>query len=209
MITYTELTNETIAFLEINSTDLSKFSVVENLNFSQRELINALPVSSFNNMLKRSVFNLAANVSSYQFPGDFARFKQLKIDYSAAITASNKGKEASVFNSEKGILDVQELGTKNFPFVDLTVEKGFEISPIPTVAVTDGGWLNYVYIPPDISTTQDSMFDKRLKNLLIYKAVSLSALIDNYRPDLHERFKGLYIDAISSLLPSKGRLVNV
>lgn len=196
MISATVLRDEVIANLEISSTDYTRFKVYEHLNQIQLTLINILPLKYLSQLVKTSKFNLAANIFVIQWPDDFVRYIKMWLDYDYPITASNRGVEVTIFDPSIHIQTMDLISSQRFPFVDLDVEKGFEIQPVPDANIIDGGRLRFVYYPPNISDTQDALIDYRCKNLLVWGATSLCSNVDNYRPDMAKTFWGYYQDEL-------------
>ena len=203
MITYAELTTEVIGNLEIDSTDFGRFKVVENLNAAQLELLNILPIKFISNVVKSTNFHLLQNVVAYQWPNDWLRFIMAWVDYSAAITVDNTGTEFTLWIADNFQVPMSDIATASFPFIDIEIEGGYEIRPKPTADLDDGGRLRYVWKPPAIAVSQPSLMNFNLKNLLVYRTTELSANIDNYRPDLGDKFGGFYVRELNSFMPKK------
>ena len=205
MITYAELTTEVIQNLEIASADLSKFGVVEKLNEAQLDLLNTLPSRYLSNATRTGMIDFTLDTALFQFPDDFIRFLQLRVDYTAAITETNRGTECLEWESDKHFQGIDAIATKNYPFVNLEIEAGFEVRPAPGATVTNGIWLKYIYRLPDIATGQNSLLHQGFKNLLIHRATQLCSMVDNYRPDMAGRFKKLYDEELQRFLPKRER----
>lgn len=203
MIPYTELTEAVIGNLEIDSNDMDRYKVVENLNAAQLELLNTLPTEFISNIVKTTFVNLIQNVVAYQWPNDFLRFIQLWIDFTAAITTDNRGREATLFKAGNYLRPMMDVASTRFPFIDIEIEGGYEIRPKPSAALAHGGSMRYVYRPQPIATNQPSLLNYNLKNLLVYRGTELSALIDNYRPDLADRFNKLRSEELNNFMPKK------
>lgn len=203
MIPYTELTEEVIGNLEIDSNDMDRYKVVEKLNTAQLELLNSLPTKFISNIVRTTWLDLAANVVAYQWPNNFLRFIQLWLDFTSAITTDNRGREATDFKAGNFLRPMMDLATQRFPFIDIEIEGGYEIRPKPTADLVHGGRMKYVYRPQPISTNQPSLLNYNLKNLLVYRGTELSALVDNYRPDLADRFKELRKEELTNFMPKK------
>ncbi|NOY58912.1 MAG: hypothetical protein GXO75_08250 [Calditrichaeota bacterium] len=205
MIKYTELRDAVLGFLEIDSTDKDRFQVDENLNKAQEHLLLILPLEFISNAVKTSKTDLKAGQSAYQWPDDYIRFVAAWVDYKNTITYSNPGKPCTPLPDERFIYigNKQTFASENFPMIDLNVENGFAIYPEPQTTVTEGIRIRYVYSLPNISSTQDSLLRYSLKNLLVYYATSLSALIENYRPNLASAMQQLFQDELNGMLPKE------
>jgi len=207
VIPYSELTNDVLGYLEIDSNDLTRFKVVESLNHAQEHLLLILPLKFISNAIKTVKTDLIAGKPDYQMPSDYIRFISLWVDYAQPITYANPGKICTPLPDESVVFigNKTQFASKNYPAVDLNVENGYAIYPIPDQNITDGIRLRYVYSLPNISTNQDSLLRYSLKNLLVYYATSLSALIENYRPKLASAMQQLFQDELSKLLPKEER----
>ena len=203
MIPYTELTEEVIGNLEIDSNDMDRYKVVENLNAAQLELLNTLPTKFISNIVKTTAVDLSINVVSYQWPNDFLRYLQLWLDFTAAITVDNRGREATTFIAGNYLRPMMDIASTQFPFIDVEIEGGYEIRPKPSATMVHGGRMRYVYRPQAIATNQPSLLNYNLRNLLVYKGTQLSALIDEYRPDLSDRFGGFFDKELMKFMPKK------
>jgi len=203
MIPYAELTNESIGYLEIDSTDLDRYQVVESLNAAQLELLNILPIKFISNVVKSTNFHLQQNVVAYQWPNDWLRFLMAWVDYDAAIDVDNRGTELTIWIADNFQVPMSEIATASYPFIDIEIEGGYEIRPKPSANMSNGGRLRYVWKPMPIDASQPSLLNYNLKNLLIYKAVELSAMVDNYRPDLSKKFGEFYIRELNNFMPKK------
>ena len=207
MITYTELVTPIANNLEISTTDterISRLNIVSNLNLVQLELLNILPKEYLSEAMKTVTFNVTNAQPYYQFPSSYIRFHKLWIDYDNPITAANQGREAYEYDPAQHFRPIDELSRKLYPMVDLQVERGFRISPIPDADVTNGFALRFVYQLPDISTLQPSLLLPRFKGLLIDGTTARSAATDNYRADLAKYHGDLYMNALKALMPQQG-----
>lgn len=208
-ITYTELITPIQNNLEMSTTDserLARFNVVANLNAVQTELLNILPRQFLTSAMKTVRFNVQTGVPDYAWPSDYIRFFRIWIDYDNPITYTNPGREALEFMPEEHNRAIDDLSSKLFPYIDLNVEAGFYISPIPDANVTNGFRLRYIYQIPPIASDQPSLLYPRFKSLLIDGATARSAATDNYRPDLAKFHDDLYQRALKQLLPKEGGL---
>lgn len=202
---YDTLTGEVIANLEINSSDLSRFKVLESLNSAQITLLNMLPVEHLRNAVKTSTFDLVQNVVAYQWPPDFLRVLNIWLDFSSSISIDNRGREAMLYENERFFKGISEVSTQNYPFFDTNIENGFEIRPKPSANVTSGGRLRYIYKMLDISTEQKSLLSPALKNLLVFRATALSARVENYNHQLGNEYESYYEKELQNFLPKEER----
>lgn len=206
-IPYSELTEEVVANLEIDSSDLDRYQVVEKLNLAQWELINMLPFKWIANIIKTTKFNLLApsnpNNHLYQYPNDFVRYVEAWVDFSNSITRDNRGTPLYEWVADNHHLTIDQVATTKYPFIDIEREGGFEIRPAPTAAVTDGGAIRYVWRIPAIDTLQPSLLNYNLKPLLIHRATELCALVDNYRPELSAAQKTLFQETLQGFMPKR------
>lgn len=203
MITYTELTEAVAKNLEINNTDIDKYNVLASLNSAQWTLINTLPFDFIANAISLTRGALTANRPFYQWPPDFVRFVQAWVSYTSKISDSNRGVPLTEYKSDHHFKPMAEIGTTNFPFINNHIEGGYEIRPAPTADQASGILLRYVWKLPDIAVLQDCLLDINLKNLLVFRATALSAIIDNYRPDLGALFDAKFETGLSRFLPKE------
>ena len=198
-ISQATLTAEVVKTLEIDNTDLSRFKVYEHLNQAQLFLLNKMPAKHLTAGIATATFNLVSGQTLYQWPSDFLRLIQIWLNYSASVETSER--EASRWDSDQFLRSFNAMGTVNFPFYDARREAGFAISPAPSADQATGGRIQYVQRHPEISATQDSLMDARFKNLLIYRAVALSALVEDYSPNLNERYMALFEQELENFMP--------
>lgn len=208
-----ELVSAVIGKLELDAAgaaDIARFQIYESLSEAQLHLMNILPIKYLSEGIKTTLFNLITNEAEYQWPTldfPFLRYVSLWVDFANAIVMTggtvNPGKRVVEYDADVHHLPINQVATTNYPFVDLNVEVGYMIYPVPSVGVTDGGRLRYIYKPKDISASQDSLLNPGLKNLLIFKATPLSALVDQYRPDLAKVYEGFYDKELAQFLPKE------
>jgi len=198
-ITGTVLRDEVLANLEIGATDESKFKVFDNLNAAQLQLLNVLPRQFLREAIRNFLFDLETE-TEYQWPNNFIRFVELYVNYTAAITQDAPGVIVYEFNQEEQIEDINSVATTAYPYVEMDLQGGFRIYPKPT-AITKGGKLRYVAKVQTISASVNSELSPALQNLLIFKATALSALVENYRPELAKQFQQMYTDELAGFLP--------
>lgn len=204
MIDYTELVTAIANNLEISTTDserISRLNIAANLNMVQLELLNSLPVRYLTSAVKTVKFNIQTGIPDYQWPADFIRYVQLWTDYNNPITYSNPGREALEYRWEEHSRSIESLSSQLFPLIEMNVEAGFQISPVPDANVTHGFRLKYVYHLPTISCDQPSLLYSRFKGLLVDGTTSRSAATDNFRPDLAKFHNDLYTRAVAAFLP--------
>lgn len=207
----TELVSAVVGKLELNASSaslISKYQIYENLSEAQLGLMNILPIQYLSEGIKTVLFNLELNEAEYQWPTvdfPFLRYVALWVDYDNTIVMTGAsvvpGTKVIEFDADIHHLPPTTIATQNYPMMDLNVEVGFMLYPVPDLAVTNGGRLRYVYKPADITSIQDSLLNPGLKNLLIFKATALSALVDNYRPDLAVKYEGMYDKELRGYLP--------
>lgn len=201
MIAYTDIKTEVLANLDVdNDADsVAKFDLDNKMNAAQRALLLKVPVSEVDNILKTVTGDLTASVPYYQWPSDFVRFVKLFVDYYTSITDTNLGDE--VVKSGDGVFQPRSLDRQ--PQQGFSrwspVDGGFELRPMPSANVTDGFMLRYIYNPPVISSSQDSILRQSLRNALIHKTTALCALVDKYDVVLSERHDALFVQEVKDL----------
>lgn len=212
MITYSEIVNEVAAIMEIGNTDLGRFNVVRNANNAQRFIINTLPTQFLENCIKTVKGDLENGKHKNQWPNDFLRFAEMWIDFENPITETNEGRQAvpyeDITNDEYYIPYVGKLATQDFPLIDINVEGGYAIYPVPDQDVVHGFRLRYVWTIPDIASDQHSLLRINLKNMLVFRTVMLSALVSNFNVELAQEYRQHFQDELSFFMPkteSKGR----
>lgn len=101
-------------------------------------------------------FDLIANSGLYSLPADFMAFKQLRLAYSgtplspSAYVIATSYDPSEVHNIS---FDEESVPVSN-PIVDLTGQF-YRIKPKPTVAVSNGGRLDYIALPSALVNTGD------------------------------------------------------
>ncbi len=199
-ITGTVLRDEVLANLEIGATNESTFKVFDNLNAAQLQLLNVLPRQFLREAIRNFLFDLATE-TEYQWPTDFIRFVELFVNYDATITQDAPGVIVYEFNQEEQIEDIRSVATAAYPYLEMDIQSGYRIYPKPPLERTKGGKLRYVAKVQTISASDNSELSPALQNLLIFKATALSALVENYRPDLAKQFQQMYTDELGGFLP--------
>lgn len=200
-ISEADLKAEIIANLEIASTDYTRYKVYESINSAVLELLNILPVKYLSDMIKTATAaNLVANTANYALAADFLRFVSARISYTAAISSTNMGRRLHEYDSEKQSLPIEDIASRDYPFISFEHDGYAEVSPVPTANQSSGLQIKYIYLPADVASGVDSDLDARFKNLVIYKATQLSAMIDNYRPDLAAKFGAMYDEELKRFI---------
>ncbi len=201
MITYAEITTLVAGNIKIdyNATDLARFKVVDNINAAVREILNTMPSEFLSEAIKTITFNLAINVSAYQFPTDYVRFIKMWIRWTSTTKFIECGElPVSVGDTD---LSLDNQPSKEFPKVDLSAERGFYVLPTPTANCTNGGRMKYIYQFPAVATDQDCMLDVKWKNFIAARASMLSAGVEGSKPDLVTLWAGVYNAERNFFLP--------
>jgi len=201
MISSGELVAEVLHNLDMDNDAEAqeKFDVYNKLNEAQRAILRNAPVSQVDNILKTVTGNLQNGLPYYQWPSDFVRLSDLFVDYETSITDTNPGVEAIMPPS--GVFQIRNLDlqpSKTYPAM-FYVDGGFELRPIPDRDVTDGFMLRYVYEPPAISATQDSLLRNDLRSALVFKATSLCAMVNSFDLNMADRYEALFQQEIKGL----------
>ena len=204
MITYAELKADVVGMLEIDNTDADRFLLDENLRKAQLTLLNTLPFRYLTNAIKTVKANLSNGVNLYQWPSDYVRFIEMWVDFTNPITASNEGRKIVEYeDSDFYTPTIGDLASKNYPYIDLNVEGGFGIYPVPDKDVTSGWRLRYVWQTPNPTAVQDCLLEYNLKNLLVYRTVELCAIIEEHNIVLSEKAGKMFTDELNLFLPKK------
>lgn len=211
-ISETELANQVVANLELggSANDISRFKIYENLSIAQLNLLNILPLQYLSESMKTVLFSLEKDMADYQWPAvtaPFLRYVAMWVDFANAIVMTggtlNPGNRVTEYDHDIFQKPINEIATVDYPFIDLHAEQGYMIYPTPTANVTNGGRLRYVFKPDDITSGQDSILNPKFKNLLIYRATALCAVVDNFRPDLANLFEEFYDKELAGFLPKE------
>ena len=204
MIPYTELLNESLGLLEIDSNDAERFLIDQSLWQAQRHLLNVLPNQFLINAIKTTRFNLVVRTRDYQWPTDHVRTVEMWVDYLYTITVLNPGRKVTPYRLlDRHVSNIDSIASKNYPFYDDNVEGGFGLYPVPDANVTEGCRLRYVWDIPAPTSTQECLLETNLKNLLIYKAVSLSALIEEHNLELSKQMNAKFVTELQLFLPKE------
>jgi len=195
MITAASLVSEVLGWMELNgntAANAASFQVYANLSHVQRYLIRNLPLKEIDVGIKTVQFNLIISVNRVQWPSDYARFLNLWLNYTAAITESVPGRrvrEDKEGAMESDIADFQP--STDYPQFEY-VENGFRFAPVPAASQANGGQIKYVQQLPNISISQDSLLRDDHKALLVYGAAELCASVDDYNIPLSEKMGKLF-----------------
>lgn len=201
MISYDEMVAEILANLDMNNDSEAQttFNVQDNLNRAQEDVLLAVPISEVDNVVSARLGNLSANISCYQWPGDFVRRYKLFVDYDNEISLTNPGIEA-IFN-KKGVLSIYNLdkqGRSDHPFYSF-VDGGFELSPIPEADQTNGFLMRYIYQQPKLSSSQDSLLKANMRGLIVARATAKCARVNKYDLELAASWDNHYNEMIKLL----------
>ena len=194
MITGATLKAAVLARLELNNdtTTETRFLVYENINAAVRFILWTFPLRLIDNAIKTAKGNLVSGTSAYQWPSDFVRLIKLWVDFSNAITQTNPGFEA--LEPVDNVLYPNSLDQRPdsyHPRFDI-VEGGFDLRPVPGASLSNGFRIRYVYLLPTVSDAQQCLLRADLENAIVYRASSLAAMIDGYRPDLANQFDAMF-----------------
>lgn len=196
MITAAELVAAIAGNIKIdnNATDVARLQVYRNINNSILYLLNHLPIELLGSeCIKTVTFNLTINMPAYQWPSDYVRFKAMWLRYNAT-SSRREVRPLEKSESLEAAANLDLRATMEFPRVDLQTERGFTISPSPSANVTDGGRLRYIYKHPDVSASQNCLFDERWKTLIIERASGLCTLIEGQGKGLEMDWMKLFED---------------
>lgn len=211
-MTYSSLSSEVCGYLQIDTSDIAKFQVQNTLNRSQTFLLNILPQKYLTEFIKTVKGDLDDDQPLYQLPADFIRLLvheddgmcSLWIDYDGYITQSNEGYQCRLVDEQSLLINnINNPYSQTRPKVSLGTEGGFEIRPIPTVAVTHGWRMRYIYKLPNISSGQNCMLRVNLRNLLVFKATSLSAAVEGSHLELTKEFENHFEKELQLFIPKR------
>lgn len=207
-ITYTELKDAVVGQLEIDATDADRFQLDINLAAAQLGIINSLPFDYLKNVITTTKTNIQTGIHLYQWPPDFVRFVGLWLDYANEIVESSgvHGNKAQHYDGEGShVVNIAALATKRYPYVDLNVEAGYGIYPVPSADITDGQRLRYIWQVPNPTNTQECLLEYNLRNLMVYRTIELCALVDEFNVELSGIMQKLYTEELSQFLPKKDK----
>lgn len=205
-ILYTELKADIIGIMEIGSTDADRFNLDENLAIAQVGILNALPYKYITNAIKTVKFDLTNAISLYQWPSDYVKYVEMWVDFANSIDHAddNEGRKVEVYSDEDFYAPtIGKVASKNFPFIDLNVEGGFGLYPVPDATVTNGARLRYVYKLANPTSSQDCLLEYNLKNLMVFKTAELCAMVEEFNMDLAQKMKRLYDEELARFLPKQ------
>lgn len=141
----------------VNSPDYSDANLLEDFNAAYATLSGLLVDIQEDYFEEQNVkFDLAQNSALYSLPTDFMAFKQLRLAYSGTPSTPSDYRVATAYDSsEVHVVSVDEenIPTAN-PIIDITGNY-YRIKPTPTVAVTNGGLLDYIAMPSALVSTGD------------------------------------------------------
>lgn len=207
-ILYTELLGAVVGHLEIDATDASRFEFDANIATAQLGLLNALPFKFLKNAVTTTKTNIDDGIHLYQWPSDFVRFHELWLSYDAAINeaAGVYGNKAQEYDGEQAhIKNIASLATKRYPYIDIDVEGGYGIYPVPSADQATGQRIRYIWQIPNPTITQDCLLEYNLRNLLIFRATQLCALVDEFNIQLAQEMGKNYTEELNLFLPKKGK----
>lgn len=200
-----KLSGRVIANLEIDSADLTRYQVYESISLAQKELANILPTEFIQSLLLKAPADLTINQPYVDTPAEYLRFVALFLDYTAQITDTNPGVKARRYSKSDNFLAFSKSGTTTFPMYDLegdfSTNDRILISPTPTATVTGGAEIWYIKVPDDVNATVDAEIHERFEDLIVSRATALSAMIEDYRPDMASQFQNFYLSSLSSYIP--------
>lgn len=201
MIPYLDLSSAVAGNIRVNynPTDLARFQVEENLNAAQRHLLATVPVRFLSEAIKTVRTDLVSGIPDYQWPSDFVRFLKAWVKWTSGSTYQ-ECEEVSMGGLDR-TLSYDAQPRTSFPKIELNAERGFYIKPAPKANCSEGIRLRYIYQLPAISEAQNSLLDVKWKNLLVFKATALSALVEGSKPDLAQGFEALFSKELERLLP--------
>lgn len=199
-MTLTILTAEVLGRLKLRAQDSVRFKITDSLNEAMRWILTHADSRLIKNAVRSELFTLTGNIGSMQLPDEFIRILPhgAWVDYFDEISATNPGREARIIwdgeiHDGSNILATPSI---DFPQISFGIEGGILIRPVPVATQLSGMRLMYVQMLPLISSTQECLLDSSLKNCVIYKASSLSAMIENFSPTMSESFGKLANDEL-------------
>jgi hypothetical protein len=208
-ITYTELKNAVVGQLEIDADDAARYELDGNLAAAQVGILNALPFRYLKNAITTTKATLTTAIFLYQWPSDFVRLVEIWFNHLESIDPADgkHGNKALVHDGENSyIQNIAKIATKRYPVVDLEVEDGYGVYPVPDVTVTNGIRIRYVWRIPNPTSTQDCLLEYNLRNLMVYRATSLCALVDEFNVALSAKMEDLYAKELQTFLPKRGKV---
>jgi hypothetical protein len=207
-ITYTELKNAVVGQLEIDADDADRYELDGNLAAAQIGILNALPFRYLKNAITTTKANLTNAINQYQWPSDFVRLVEIWFNHTESIDLADSifGNKALIHDGENSyIQNIGKIATKRYPVCDVNVEDGYGVYPTPDASVTNGIRIRYVWQIPNPTSTQDCLLEYNLRNLMVYKATSLCALVDEFNVQLSSKMEEEYQKELQTFLPKRGK----
>lgn len=201
MILTSELKVDVARALEMAQDDATytKFNVLSNINAAQSTILNSVPVNMLDTAVKTIKGDLVQAVNAYQWPSDYGRLVELRLDYATSITALNRGYEARV-KDKPDSSSIFSTPRETDPVMCPAFEGGFEVFPVPIANVKEGYRLKYVQNLPVVTDVQNCLLNARLKNLVVFRACALCALTEGYDKKTAADFEAMYAAEKASLL---------
>ena len=209
-----ELTAEVLGNLEIDSTDLTRFKIYEHLNQAQDWLVGILPFKELIDVVVDLLIDSVSGQANYTWPDgtlystspEFARFYEMYIS-TVSITRAAPGNKAFIYDRDIHTLPITEYGTADIPFVDPDGDSEFIVHPIPAGGSPITDFLRLLYVPKltRIAAAVNCTLNYRLKNLIIYRATRLSALIEEYRPEQAKEYMTLETNELAKFRPKSAQ----
>jgi hypothetical protein len=199
MITAITLVAKVAGLLKIdnNSVDIARFRVYDCINYAHRFLLQTLPENQIVEGKKTVTGDLSAAVGSYQWPTDYIRVLRLWVSYSKPLNY-REAERGDVGPESQLSLDAR--ATIMAPRYSTEVERGFTISPKPTINVAAGLRLRYIYLLPAVTSTQNSLFDDRWADIISFLAVSYCAKIESHDLQLSATMQDAAQKAIAMMI---------
>lgn len=141
----------------VNSSDYSNSLLDDQINIAYAALAQMLANLGEDYFEEQNVkFDLIANSGLFSLPTDFMAWKQLRLAYSGTPLSPSAYVIATSYDPSEvhNISADEESVPVSNPIVDLT-GNFFRIKPKPTVAVTNGGRLDYIAMPSALVNTGD------------------------------------------------------
>ena len=200
------LVNRVTKLLELNndSNTVDKFQIYENLNAAQNLIAQEFPQWAVQNLYSTDFINLSNGTRDYSLASPKPlKILNIEVNYQRPLSSDyNKGHEARIFwghFSNPYKTNIYNKPTKISPVIYFH-QNVLRLYPIPDKDVIDGILFNYIKEPVVISDTQDCELEGFLEEALVFKAVALSALVDDYNLQLSQKFDDLYKDQKTEFL---------
>jgi hypothetical protein len=185
----------------VSSTDYSNAEILEDLNASYATLAGYLAnIDEDFFEEQHDKFDLVANSGLYSLPTDFMALKQIRLAYSGTPSSPSDYYVATAYDSTDIHVvsaDEENIPTSN-PIVDLTGNY-FRIKPRPTVAVTNGGEIDYIAMPSALANTGDiPVLPTQYHELLaVYASMNMCFRYEKWNK--HDREQKLWFGKIAEL----------